>query len=93
MSSSSRIRVSSVLVSCVTATSSGRDPSGRVSPSTAASIMRFVPKACTFTMSAPSSRRTRIERPTVFGMSHSLRSRNTLCPRSLTARTMFGPAA
>ena len=83
----------SVLVSCVTAMSSGLEPSGLVRPSSAASIMALVPAAWRFTMSAPRPESTRMAFFTVFGMSCSFRSRNTRCPRSLSCRTMSGPAA
>ena len=93
MSSSRRIRSSLVEVSCVTAMSRGRAPSGPVSPSSAASIISRVPKAWRFIMSAPVPRRTRIALFTVFGMSQSLRSRKISWPRAFISRTMPGPSA
>ena len=77
----------------VTAISFGRVPSGRCSPSSAASIMVRVPAACRLTMSAPRPESTRMAFLTVFGMSCSFRSRNTPCPRSFRLRTICGPSA
>ena len=61
---------------CVTAMSSGRVPSGRVSPSSAARIISIVPAACTLVMSTSSRASTDIAFFTVLGISCSLRSRN-----------------
>ena len=93
MSSSRCIRSSLVEVSCVTAMSNGRFPSGPVRPSSAAVIISAVPKACRFIMSAPVPRNTDIARLTVFGMSQSLRSRKMLWPRAFISLTMSGPSA
>ena len=82
-----------VEVSCVTAISRGRVPSGRVRPSKAACIIATVPDAWTLTMSTSSAESTRMAFLTVLGMSWSLRSRKILCPRALMSRTMEGPSA
>ena len=83
----------SVEVSCVTAISRGRVPSGRVRPSSAASIMAEVPAAWRLVMSTSSRDSTAIAFLTVLGMSWSFRSRNILCPRALICRTISGPSA
>ena len=82
-----------VEVSCVTAMSSGRVPSGRVSPSSAALIMAFVPAAWRLMISTSSAESAAIAFFTVFGMSCSLRSRKILWPRARIWRTMSGPSA
>ena len=93
MSSSRCIRSSEVEVSCVTAISNGRVPSGRVSPSTAARIISIVPAACTLHMSTSRRESTAIAFLTVLGMSCSFRSRKIRCPRRLISRTISGPSA
>ena len=93
MSSSFSMRIWSVLVSCVTAMSSGRVPSGRVRPSRAASIMAMVPKAWRLVMSTSNCESERMPPLTVLGMSQSLRSKKILWPRRLISRTICGPSA
>ena len=87
------MRSSLVEVSCVTAISSGRVPSARVSPSRAAFIISIVPAAWTLHMSTSSRDSTAIAFFTVLGMSWSFRSRKILCPRRLISRTIEGPSA
>ena len=69
MSSSRCMRSSLVEVSCVTAISSGRVPSSRVSPSRAAFIISIVPAAWTLHMSTSRRESTAIALRTVLGMS------------------------
>ena len=87
------MRSSLVDVSCVTAISRGRVPSGLVRPSSAASIMAFVPAACRFVISTSRLDRTAIAFFTVLGMSCSFRSRKILWPLSLISFTIAGPSA
>ncbi len=93
MSSSRRMRSSLVEVSCVTAISSGRVPSSRVSPSRAAFIISIVPAAWTLHMSTSRRDSTAIAFFTVLGMSCSFRSRKIRWPRRLISRTIEGPSA
>ena len=74
-SSSSCIRSWLVEVSWVTAMTRGRVPSGRVTPSRAASIMARVPAAWRLTISTSSFDSTAMAFFTVLGMSWSFRSR------------------
>ena len=87
------MRSSLVEVSCVTASSMGRVPSGRVRPSKAAFIMSMVPAACRLVMSTSSLDSEAMAFLTVLGMSWSFRSRKILCPRALISRTICGPSA
>ena len=83
----------SVEVSCVTAMSNGRVPSGRVSPSSAPFIIGVAPAACTLVISTSRLASTDIAFLTVFGISCSFRSRKILCPRALISFTIDGPSA
>ncbi|CCX56617.1 unknown [Bacteroides sp. CAG:1060] len=85
-------------VSWVTAMSRGLVPSSAVRSSIGPCLpfigyaISIVPAACTLHMSTPSPARTRIAFFTVFGISWSLRSRNTLCPAAFMSRTIWGPS-
>ena len=92
ISSSFCILSSLVEVNWVTAISSGRLPSGLVSPSSAAFIISTVPAAWTLVMSMSRRERARMAFFTVLGMSWSLRSRKMGWPRRLICLTISGPS-
>jgi len=67
------------------------DPSGGAA--TDAASIAAPPMACTVRNRTPSSAARAVAPATVFGMSWSLRSRNTFLPRSRSDATTAGPAA